>query len=194
VFTAGHCINNGNATWMTNWIYVPAYYYGSTRYGVWVAKTITTFTAWMLGGNLNYDVGVVNVTSSSNPFPLVSVAGANGLTYDAANSYAYTPNVTVWGYPAAAPYNGEQAYYCYNLPTATLTSLATPVSVTQLVTGCAMTGGASGGPWLIDSNTSTGLGSEDALTSTTVPALPGYVGSPYFGTGILTIYNQTENL
>ena len=85
---------------------------------------MTTFTAWMLGGNLNYDVGVVNVTSSSNPFPLVSVTGANGLTYDAANSYAYTPNVTVWGYPAAAPYNGEQAYYCYNLPTATLTSLA----------------------------------------------------------------------
>jgi len=50
------------------------------------------------------------------------------------------------------------------------------------------------GVWLIDYNTSTGLGSEDALTSTTVPALPGYIGSPYFGTDILTIYNQPENL
>jgi hypothetical protein len=54
--------------------------------------------------------------------------------------------------------------------------------------------GASGGPWLVNYNASTELGDEDALTSTNVPAVGnGYIGSPYFGSDILTIYQQTEN-
>jgi V8-like Glu-specific endopeptidase len=196
VFTAGHCVSDGNGNWATNWVYVPAYYYGQTPYGMWAAKTLTTFNAFRFGGDLNYDVGVVNVTSSSNPFTLVQNTGGNGLTYDANNSFGYTPNVTVWGYPATNGFNGEQAYYCSNVPTFTLTSLnAQPQGpLTQLVTGCAMQPGASGGPWLVDYNASTELGNEDALTSTNVPAVGnGYIGSPYFGSDILTIYQQTEN-
>jgi V8-like Glu-specific endopeptidase len=196
VFTAGHCVNDGNGNWATNWIYVPAYYYGQTPYGIWTAQTLTTFNAWRFGGDLNYDVGVVNVTSSSNPFTLVQNTGGNGLTYDANDSFGYTPDVTVWGYPAANGFNGEQAYYCSNVSTFTLTSLNVQPQgpLNQLVTGCAMQPGASGGPWLVNYNASTELGDEDALTSTNVPAVgDGYIGSPYFGSDILTIYQQTEN-
>jgi V8-like Glu-specific endopeptidase len=197
VFTAGHCVNDGNGNWATNWVYVPAYYYGQTPYGMWPDFELTTFTAWQFGGDFNYDVGVVNVTSINNPFTLVQNTGGNGLTYDANNSFGYTPNVTVWGYPATNGFNGEEAYYCSNVSTFTLTSLnAQPQGpLNQLVTGCAMQPGASGGPWLVDYNASTELGSEDALTSTNVPAVgAGYIGSPYFGTDILTIYQATENI
>jgi V8-like Glu-specific endopeptidase len=57
VFTAGHCVNDGNGNWATNWVYVPAYYYGQTPYGMWTASTLTTFNGWRFGGDLNYDVG-----------------------------------------------------------------------------------------------------------------------------------------
>ncbi len=197
VFTAGHCVNDGNGNWATNWVYVPAYYYGQTPYGMWPDFEMTTFTAWQFGGDLNYDVGVVNVVSVSNPFTLVQNTGGNGLTYDANNSFGYTPNVTVWGYPAANGFNGEQAYYCSNVSTFTLTSLNVQPQgpLSQLVTGCAMQPRASGGPWLVGYNASTELGNENGLTSTNVPALgAGYIGSPYFGSDILTIYQATEEM
>lgn len=195
VFTAGHCVNDGNGNFATNWVYVPAYDHGSTPFGIWTAFELSTFNNWRFGGDLNFDVGVANVTDNNNPFSLVQNTGANGLQYDANDSFGYTPNVTVWGYPAAPPFTGEQAEYCSNVPTFTLTSLTVVPPVSQLVTGCAMTGGASGGPWLVGYNASTGMGDEDGLTSTNVPVLGnGFIGSPYFGTDINDLYQATENI
>lgn len=195
VFTAGHCINNGAGTWMDEWVYVPAYYYGQTPYGIYEANVMTSFNAWILGGDLNYDIGVVNVGTYLGTL-LVNYTGGNGLTYDANDSDSYAPTVTIWGYPAAPPYDGEQAYYCPNVSTGVIQTIVTLVPlyvVTQLAAPCAMTGGASGGPWLVNYNASTGLGSEDALTSTDVPSAPGYIASPYFGSDIPQIYAVTKN-
>lgn len=179
VFTAGHCVNTGSGTWMTNWLYVPAYYYGKTPYGKYPAHYLTSFNGWILGGNLDYDVGVVNVYPYMG-VKLVNYTGGNGLEYNAG-----TPKVTIWGYPAAPPYNGEQAYYCQNVATSTYGS--------RIKAGCAMTAGASGGPWLTGYNTKIYLGTDDAVTSTNVPGLKGYIASPYFGSDIGTIYKATEN-
>jgi V8-like Glu-specific endopeptidase len=190
VFTAGHCVNTGANQWMEDWIYVPAYYYGSTPYGIWEAAVLTSFNGWILGGDLNYDVGVVNVTNPSSPFTLVQTTGGNGLQYDSNDCYCYTPDVSPWGYPAENGFTGDVAYYCLNVPTSMLfTSYAS-----QLMTGCDAldNGGSSGGPWFVDFDTSTLVGTEDALTSTNVPGSPGYIASPYFGSDIGTIYQNTE--
>lgn len=185
VFTAGHCVYDpGYGTWMEDWIYVPAYYQGSMPFGIWDANYLTTFNGWKNEGLFDYDVGVVNVDGD-----LVSQTGGNGLEYDANDCHCYTPDVTVWGYPAAPPYDGETPYYCYDIPT----YIVSPLDL-RLATGCAMTQGASGGPWLEGYDTSDGLGDEDALTSTNVPGYPGYIASPYFGSDIATIYNNTKNL
>ena len=181
VFTAGHCVHQGSSSsWMTNWAFVPAYYNGSEPYGIWYANKLTTFNAWISSSDLNYDIGVVNVGSNGGNL-LVNMVGGNGLQYN----YGYSVTVTIWGYPAELGYNGQVPYYCYNL--------TTWQDGSRVRSGCSMVGGASGGPWLKDYNTSNGLGNENGVTSTrTVP--PGYIDSPYFDNKIGTIYGNTANL
>ena len=56
-----------------------------------------------------------------------------------------------------------------------------------------MTGGASGGSWLLAYDTGSGLGYLNGVTSTSAsPA--GYIASPYFDDKIGTIYGNTQNL
>lgn len=181
VFTAGHCVyNGGGGGWVTNWAFVPAYYNGSAPYGYWYANYMTTFNGWINNADFNYDVGVVNVSSNGGN-RLVDQVGGNGLNYN----YGYSVNLTVWGYPAAGGYDGQTPYYCYNLPTYQYGS--------RIEIGCSMTGGASGGSWLLSYDNGSGLGYVNGVTSTTAsPA--GYIASPYFDDKISAIYGNTQNL
>jgi hypothetical protein len=180
VFTAGHCINTGHGVWMTNWMYVPAYYNGSTPYGKYPGRVATAFNQWILHSNYNYDVGIVNVYPYLG-VDLVNYTGGNGLEYSAGY-----PIVTVWSYPAAPPYNGQLPYYCLDIPTYSYGS--------RIMTGCAMTSGASGGLWLTEYNTKSGLGYDNAVTSTSVSGRKGFIASPYFGSDIGTLYDSAKNL
>lgn len=182
VFTAGHCINDCNGTWMEDWAYAPAYYDGDAPYGLWYANYQTSFNGWLDYCDLNYDVGVVNVLTN-NSTELVDETGANGLVDNQG-----VPVVTIWGYPAAPPYTGEIPYYCEDVQTSVV-SILDP----RLAAGCAMTQGASGGPWLMNYDANSGLGDEDGVTSTNIPGSPGYIASPFFDSNIATIYADTEN-
>ena len=171
VTTAGHCVYD-NGRWMTDWIYVPAYYNGPTSYGTWFSSQMTTFPEWTLDSNPNYDFAIVNVAPASTGATLVATAGGNGLEYDE----SYVQNVVIWGYPGSVLI----PYYCV---VTTFEQNAGEVGAP-----CDMPNGASGGPWLEDYNTTTGDGYEFGLNSFGTSS---DIYSPYFTSAMDQLYAQT---
>ena len=162
VWTAGHCVNNGvtgpsdgaNDGWSTNILFCPSY--DSTQGGVnpsagcWGSTTPASFTGWTEGGpvfnpNFDYDFGAVDTT-------FASIAPASG----------FIGNFTGWlglgwnwgnvhwislGYPQGAPFTGGKIEVCASsYGYSDSGGSTTPDSHAM---GCDMTGGSSGGPWIL---------------------------------------------
>ncbi|MUU70450.1 serine protease [Pseudarthrobacter sp. GA104] len=140
VATAGHCVNEGPGANATNFIFVPAYENGAAPYGKWTAKALYSPTAWSRDGNMAYDTGFA-VMSPLNGKTLTAVVGGSGVAFNQAYGLTYKS----FGYPAAAPFNGETLKSCTG--TATRDTI-NPQFETQGIR-CDMTGGSSGGPWFI---------------------------------------------
>ena len=173
VTTAGHCVYD-SGRWMTDWIYVPAYYNGPTRYGTWFSSQMTTFPQWTLDSNPNYDFAIVNVAPAGTGATLVATAGGNGLEYDE----SYVRNVVIWGYPGSV----LTPRYC----------IATTFEQNAAEVGapCNMPSGTSGGPWLDDYNTTYGDGYEFGLNSFGTSS---DIYSPYFTSAMDALYAETAH-
>ncbi|MBB4894711.1 V8-like Glu-specific endopeptidase [Streptomyces olivoverticillatus] len=177
VVTAGHCVHGGKGMgWHSKWTYVPAYWNGNAPYGRWSYHYARTFNGWIQKSDFDLDVAILNLWDNGGR--LVDRVGGNGLGVN----YGFKQKVTVWGYPADPPYNGSRPYYCQNLTT-------WKHSKYQVGVGCTMVGGASGGPWLRNYNTSTGLGDVYAVTSRRTEP-PKDIWSPYFDNDIGHLYDQ----
>jgi len=145
VSTAGHCVNEGPGVNATNFVFVPAYQNGAAPYGKWSAKAIYSPTAWSQKGDMAYDTGfaVVNPLGGSS---LTDVVGGSGVAFNQARGLTYKS----FGYPAAAPFNGETLKSCTGTAT---NDPNNPQFLTQGIP-CDMTGGSSGGPWFIGTGSS----------------------------------------
>lgn len=182
VLTAGHCVHGGaGGTWMTNWVFVPLYNYGSQPYGQWSAKYFTTFNSWMSSSDLNRDVGMVTMFPNGSG-ALVNVVGGNGLAW---NWGFYNP-VTVLGYPAEYPYDGGWQWACQG----TTTRFGSEYTVALQ---CGFTGGSSGGPWLLQYDNNTGLGYANGAMSTLEPST-GWNRASYFDDSVYNMYASVANL
>ncbi len=153
VWTAGHCVhagNNSSAGWSYNIVFVPGYDWGSEPLGEWYAYDVWTKTLWYQYGNpkgLRGDMGGIVLYPDSYGNSISDIVGALGFAWN----FSYTQHWNVFGYPQAAPFDGQdmhscQASYAYNngvgLPG------PTKAPKTQGI-GCNLTGGASGGPWIL---------------------------------------------
>jgi hypothetical protein len=140
VWTAGHCVNEGPGEFATNWAFVPAYRDGSAPYGTWTARTLVTTTAWGQQGDISYDLGaaVMNTTGAG---ALTDVVGGRGIAFNYDRNQAYTS----FGYPAAPPFTGERLWVCESQLGASDPS----TSPQTMGIGCDMTGGSSGGGWVV---------------------------------------------
>ncbi|HEY0167291.1 MAG TPA: hypothetical protein VGB75_09625 [Jatrophihabitans sp.] len=182
VLTAGHCIHGGaGKTWMTNWVFVPLYNYGSQPYGQWQAKYFTTFTSWMNNSDLNRDVGMVTMWPNQYG-AVVNVVGGNGLTW---NQSFYLP-ITILGYPASYPYDGGWQWACQGNTTRF-------GSEYTIALQCGFTGGSSGSPWLYGYDNNTGLGYSNGAMSTLEPST-GWNRASYFDTAVYDMYASVANL
>jgi V8-like Glu-specific endopeptidase len=154
VITAAHCVYHTGDGWHTNFAFAPAYYNGDMPYGLWNWERARTFEAWMQNGDYAHDQAFITF-APRNGIELITWVGGNGFQY---NYGTAQPSVRVWGWPAEAPYDGEVPYYCDN------PSTDRSIFDNDAQVACAMTGGASGGPWfrsLINDN----LGYVFAVTS-----------------------------
>lgn len=184
VQTAGHCLNEGPGDFATNFTFVPGYDRGSAPYGQFAATELLTTTQWADQGDLDYDVGYA-VVGPSGGRTLADAVGAQGVGFNLARG-AYT---YAFGYPAAAPYDGEELAWCHG----TVTQDTYGGSQDQGLV-CDMTGGSSGGPWFSGYDEATGLGTLTSVNSFKYNLGPqsDRMFGPYLGSVVQAVYQQAQ--
>jgi V8-like Glu-specific endopeptidase len=178
VWTAGHCVNEGDGSgFHTNWAFVPAYANGTRPYGTWTAKTLHTSTGWANGGDFSYDVGaaVVNTNGGSS---LTDVVGGQGIAFNYSRNQTYE----AYGYPAASPFNGGTLWKC----TSPVSYNDTGANPATMGIACDMTGGSSGGGWIVGS-------SVYSVNSYGYSTLKNVMFGPYQGSVAQGVYNQAAS-
>jgi len=185
IWTAGHCVYNNTAhRCHTNFAFVPAYDTGSQPYGLWTSSDLWSLNGWTAGGaNASaYDIGMA-VMNNLNGYTLSQRVGHLGMLANGSR----TQLVVALGYPQAAPYNGNSMFGCYSQYRGT-----DPVfnPATNWI-DCDLTGGSSGGPWVIDFR-SGGLLYVNSVNSYRYTNNPRRMYGPYFGTGAINLYNAVR--
>ncbi|MDI3212330.1 hypothetical protein [Arthrobacter sp. AL12] len=176
VSTAGHCLNEGPGAFATKFTFVPAYLNGAAPYGMWTAKSLHAPTQWSSGGDMTYDTGFA-VMNTLNGKKLAEVVGASGLQFNAARGLSYK----AFGYPAAAPFNGESLKSC----TGTAANDPNNPQFNSQGIPCNMTGGSSGGPWFIGSSST---GYQNSVNSYGYGSNSTKMYGPYWGSVIQQAY------
>jgi V8-like Glu-specific endopeptidase len=180
VVTAGHCLND-NGVWSTNFAFVPGYRDGQAPFGVWAASNLYATQPWVLAENLRYDFGSAVVARNSAGEELEDVVGARGIAFSQPVQQSYRSH----GHPAGSPFNGSKLWACesdfgfhdYPLPNQGPATLAI---------GCNMTGGSSGGGWVINGQDVVSLNSYKYTSQTEV------MYGPYFGTTAQAVFNLAQ--
>jgi V8-like Glu-specific endopeptidase len=143
VWTAGHCVNEGPGGFYTNWAFVPAYRDGAAPYGTWTARTLLTTAAWGQQGDFGYDLGAA-VMNTNGGATLTDTVGSRGAAFNQAAEQHYLSH----GYPAAPPFTGGRMFICES----DLGTRDTSADPPTMGIGCDMTGGSSGGGWVVGNN------------------------------------------
>ncbi|HYH61794.1 MAG TPA: hypothetical protein VD766_08000, partial [Solirubrobacterales bacterium] len=142
VVTAGHCMySSADGGYATNFMFVPAYDNGDDPFGEWTAKRIKTTPQWENNENESYDVGMATMSKLSGD-KLANVVGSRGIAFNKGRNL----NFDVFGYPAEDPFDGESMYRCDSPAEGTDNQGGNP-KPTRI--DCDMTGGSSGGGWVI---------------------------------------------
>lgn len=180
VQTAGHCLNEGPGAFATNFVFIPQYRDGAAPFGQFAATELFTTEQWRTEGDLDYDVGYAKVGTAGGS-TLADAVGAQGIGFNlerGAEMYSF-------GYPAAAPYDGSKLAWCFG------DVAADPLGSSDQGLTCDMTGGSSGGPWFIDYDPQSGVGTLNSLNSFkyNVPLFSGRMYGPYFGSVIEQLYS-----
>ena len=176
VWTAGHCVHDGGGGFHTNWAFVPAYADGSRPYGTWAARTLLTTSAWASGGDFSYDLGAA-VVSTQGGSSLTDVVGGRGVGFDYNRNQTYAAH----GYPAARPFDGQRLWECESPLRYNDTSADPPT----MVIDCDMTGGSSGGGWIVGS-------SVYSVNSYGYRSLRDVMFGPYQGSVAQSLYTQAS--
>ncbi|NUP60837.1 MAG: peptidase [Nonomuraea sp.] len=181
VLTAGHCVKMGGA-FHTNWVFVPGYANGDRPFGTWPATKLLTTPQWNASEDINFDVAAAVVAPVGGK-SLVDVVGGQGVAFNQRRGQ----QMYSFGYPAAAPYDGSKPIYCSGRVFNDFL-LSDDLGLT-----CDMTGGASGGPWMLNFNESTGLGTQNSVNSFKYNFAPNWMFGPYFGNEAQAVYQAAQN-
>jgi hypothetical protein len=172
VMTSGHCAADGGKCPKArdcrphqNWIFVPAYKKNASchkegpgcRWGRFVAKVLYAPDEWLQDGNHRYDFAAVAVEPQEQTVLLTNHVGDVVPAFDAQPEMLLHRGYALFGYPQNPPFNGglrvclverarrdESRYEWFRGATHTGSEPGPP----ELTTGCNMTAGADGGPWL----------------------------------------------
>jgi len=180
VATAGHCVNEGPGAFVQNFVFVPAYLNGNAPYGIWPAQALYTTPQWRTAGDIRYDTGFA-VTATVKGKHLADVVGASGVEFNQDRGLSYQ----AFGYPAAPPFDGQSLKSCSGDAT------KDPINPQFKAQGipCDMTGGSSGGPWMVDSGRDS---YQNSITSYGYPGGPAVIYGPYWGSVIRDAYDTAS--
>lgn len=188
VITAAHCLNSGHGD---DWFpgpaaFIPAYRYGQRPFGVFPARWIDTTRQWRAtGGSANYDVGAMVVGRNGDGESLGEAVGGAKIAWGLKRKQSFS----VHGYPAEEPFDGETQRVCgaagYLGHDPHSLGFVGPVNH---AVSCGVTGGASGGGWLIHGDTLDGVTSYGYFGSES----PDY--GPYFGKEVGRLFGRAARV
>lgn len=176
IWTAGHCVHAGNnqpSGWSTNMVFVPGYKDGVAPRGQFTVRQLACRTNWYQHGNpggLFEDMGIA-IVNPLNGKTLAQVVGWLGFAWN-------YPRNQVWtslGYPAAPPFNGQRMFQD---TAAYANDGSVPGSPAPIGIGCSMTGGCSGGPWVLGLASTNYVNGHNSYRPNNQPL---EIYSPYFG-------------
>jgi V8-like Glu-specific endopeptidase len=188
IWTAGHCVHAGDGKstgWSTNLVFVPIYKDGSMAYGQWPAHQLWTRTNWYNKGNpngLGEDMGGAVLYAQSGK-KISQVVGSLGFAWN----WSRYQHWHAIGYPAASPFNGQRMF-ATEASFAYLESSFATTPVTRAI-GCDMTGGCSGGPWILKFGANNYLNGHNSYRLTSRPE---EMKSPYFGNEAKSLYDNLK--
>jgi V8-like Glu-specific endopeptidase len=189
VITAGHCVYGtaggelpAGETWHSNWVFAPDYSNGSAPYGYWTARQLWTMTNYAINGDEQDDIGAAILNRNSAGQKPVALLGGQGYAWNQ-NSTQY---VYDFGYPAAAPFNGQTLQECDGVA-----GWNGWWWVDMEMLNCNFTGGSSGGPWLISFNGHWGY-INSVNDANGYFLFGGQMGGLYFGNNAGALYNAIK--
>lgn len=163
VLTAAHCAyeNAGSRGFVTNWMFIPEWdnatgalstsdssFCDLTPHGCWTAQALVVHEGFAYAGGFNrtavqYDFAFAVLGEGGHDAEtLVETLGTQTMSF---NNVSKGTQVHAFGYPAAAPYLGDDLVYC-----AGGVNFDNRMFKLTYKLGCDMTGGSSGGPWGTD--------------------------------------------
>lgn len=183
VLSAGHCVHGGSGGgFVTNWIFYPGWNNGPSSLGAWTATQLYTTSGWASSSDFDDDAGFAVVTGSSSS--LEDTLGAQVPTISF-NGPSTTDTYSAFGYPASGKYKGQKLIYCEGKVKVALDGNQT------LALPCNMTGGSSGGPWLV--NYTSGARVIESLTSYGYSSVRNTLFGPIFGAAEQNAYNAASS-
>jgi len=187
VWTAGHCVSDGAGAFSTNVIFVPAYKDGSAPYGQWTQRQLWTLSEWHFNGNLRQDLGAIVVNKDLNGNTLQRRIGAKGIAFNLFPVQHWNS----FGYPAASPFNGQRQHLCQASYARSDAPNAGPGPNTIGI-GCDMTGGSSGGGWVLNFSKSGGFVNSVNSYKYIFPNEPLQMYGPYHGSEAKLLYDSAR--
>lgn len=172
VFTAGHCLSDGDGVFSRKVVFVPAYRDGKAPFGVFPAQYLWVTSGWHENGDLTVDLGAFNVGRNAAGQLLRKQVGYLGFAWNQPAEQHWN----VLGYPSSSPFTGKTMQVCQASYAADdLAVQGTGPWPTGI--GCDMTRGSSGGPWVVGWKRANWLNGVNSYKYDTQPLA---VYGPYF--------------
>jgi V8-like Glu-specific endopeptidase len=141
IVTAAHCCyDRGQSKWIGGWSFVPAYRDGYAPYGTFPWTSARVLNRWISHGDRRSDVCLISLGKNTQGKDVTYYTGWLGRSWN-------WPSLQVHhavGYPGNIG-NGNKMELCVSEGFSPSGACG---GTTVLNTGCSMTYGASGGPWL----------------------------------------------
>jgi V8-like Glu-specific endopeptidase len=196
VFTAGHCMHDGkglnpNDGWSSSVVFRPVYRNGIIPQGSFAADGLWARTAWAANGYFTEDLGAFSVGSPAVPGLGDGIGSLGGAslrgrvgTLGFAFNQGRNQHWDAFGYPAESPFTGGVIVKCESNAAGSDGNPAVGPGTDPTAIGCDMTGGSSGGPWIMRLNTGNYINGVNSYKYKIPPSTvnrPLAMFSPYFG-------------
>jgi V8-like Glu-specific endopeptidase len=179
ICTAGHCVyNHSEGGWANNVMFIPGHSDNNDFNPVCIGVELNTLKGWKEKRDFSFDIATIKLSENIGNW-----TGSIGVMFN------FPPNQGKYnsiGYPAKPkpkyPFFGVKMWH----------SIGNYISGTrEIKMQNNMTGGSSGGPWVITRNN---MHYANGINSFTYKNEPNNMYSPYFGQGILNLYNEVKNV
>ncbi|GAB3832061.1 trypsin-like serine peptidase [Dactylosporangium cerinum] len=171
IWTAGHCVSNGNGGFYSNFVFAPDYHDALWPYGTWSAKKWAVPNGYHHGANRAYDMAALALSTNGANKRVGDVVGWQGYLFGDANDNRRWNDVRAFGYPQDThPARSDISPYGHDLRFCVVD--AVPITLYKEIE-CDMGHGSSGGPWIYDMPASRGwgyiVGNQSYQTSSSSP-------------------------